>query len=202
MKNFSIIDAVCNEGGDAYHFDANMARTGTARIGHFVKLSFPSANKELKPDVLVTNPENPDAKDSIVAVIESIQWMSGSNNEIFVAGRVSSQNKAILHEGLCSLGECADVEAEFVIYDFDHDERKYFKHFHTFKKPINLVISQVYIRQEPDTYKIKTPMNFQFDITLIPKKDAEEQKVGFSFRSNGTQFSRQLGGSLLEPIQV
>jgi hypothetical protein len=197
-KYLTIINADC-ESNDAYHFDASTARTSITRIGHLVKLSFPSAKKELKSDISVCNPENPDVKDAIVAVIERVFWEGGSDDEIELSGRVSAQNKAILQEALASLDENADVEAEFVIYDYDHHARKHFKRLHTFKKPIKLVIKQdrrAQISEEPDTYKVKNPMNFIFEITLKPKSGVEDQKMGFAFRSSGTQFTRQLSSPL------
>lgn len=193
-KYYSVINADCHEIEDAYHFDGS-----TARIGHLVKLSFPSVKKELKSDISVCNPQAPEVKDPIVAVIDRISWEGGSHDPLEFNARVSFQNKAILQEALASLTDNAEVEAELIVYEYDHHAKQYFKRLHTFNKPVKLVISEdtrVYIDEDADTYKIKKPINYMFNISLSPKSGVEAQKVGFAFSFNGTQFTRLIGESL------
>lgn len=190
---FTNIDANCNDEGEAFQVDAKT----TARIGHIVQLSFPGTNKELKRDYSLTNPETRAVKDDVVAIIDSISWQGGANDNIRILGRVSPQNKAILQEVFSSMTDNVDMEVAFVIYEYDYTAEKYFKRLHTFNKPVKLVIapeSKVYIEEDPNNYKMKKPVNFTFQIEFMPKSGVADQKLGFAFSSSGTQFSRQLEG--------
>lgn len=189
---FINIQATCNEEGAAYHFDA----TTTSRIGHLVKLSFPGINKELNRDLSLSNPETLEVKDDVAAVINYICWEGGPNDPIRINGRVSPQNKATLQEAFSSMAENVDMEAEFVIYDYDYTAGKYFKRLHTFNKTLKLTIdprSRVDIEEDPSIFKGKKPVNFLFEISFSPQNGVADQKLGFAFSSSGTQFSRQLG---------
>lgn len=189
-KGITVIEAKCNEHGEAYYFN-----NGTARIGHITKLSFPSLGIELKPDTSIHNPENPETKNTVVGVLNYINWKGGSQDSLIVESRVSYQNKAAVQEALSLTTQTPDVDIELVVYEYDPHAEKYFKRLHTFNKPVKFVLSddiKAWVDEEPDTYTIKKPINYLLTLSLAPKTEIPEQKIGFAFRAEGIQFAREL----------
>lgn len=191
-SHLPIISTYSSEDAEAaYHYRDDC----TQRIGHLLKFSFPSLNQALKLDTQVWDPQDPAKKVDVAAVIDGVRWDGAPNDPIEFSIRVSFQNKAILQEAFASLPENGEIEAEWVVYDYDHQDEKYFKRFYTYKKPIKFVItedSKIYLDERPD-YRVKKPTNFELSISLTPKSGIDDQHLYFAFR-NGACFSRQVGG--------
>lgn len=193
VSNYFVIVDPYGEFGNPYYNSGSHER-----LGHIIKLSFPSLNKELKVDSQVWDPENPDKTINVVAAIRNLRWDGGATDSFDFQGRLSPYNKAVLKEALSALPENGAIEVEFVVYEYDLQANRYFKHLHTYKKPIQCTItdrSRATFESEPDDRYIKHPTNFIFEISLTPKNDVKDQNVGFAFRANGTQFSRHIGAS-------
>lgn len=200
-KYFQLINVECND-VDAYDFDPRtVGLDRPKRIGHLVKMSFPSVQKELVADLSLSNPEKPEVKDSVVGVLKTMRWEGNPNDPLSFDARVSFQNHAIMQEALSSITGNPEIEVEFVIYDFDYDKNKYFKRFYTLKTPLKFSVeegSKIYIREDLDYY-CKKPINFSFEVSLQPKNGIKNQKVGFAFSSTGPKSTRPMGSEVQNP---
>lgn len=169
------------------------------RIGHLVKLSFPDAHKELKPDYSLSNPETRDHKDAVAGIIEYIQWLGGPNDSIRVTFQVSFQNKALLQEVFSSMEDNVDMEVAFVIYEYDYAAEKYFKRLHTFNKQLKCMAKpgdSIYLEEGLIYFGegSRNTVSFRFGIDFMPQSGVVDQKLGFAFSSGGTQLSKRLEG--------
>ena len=165
------------------------------KIGQMLKFTFPSLSKELVADLPAFDPEDFSRQFKVVGAIEYIEWDGGANDEIILTFNISQRNKALLQEALNSVTQQIDIEAGWVIYDYEYLENKYFKRLYTDKKPLNLLIgnqAQVYIAEDPSR-TFEGPMTFMSTISLIPNCDAGEQNLYFAFSPSGTKFSQQIG---------
>jgi hypothetical protein len=196
-KCFKIIDFECNV-KKAYHYNEislenDSYKDSFKKIGHVLTLSFPEIHKELKSDISAANPENPQTKFSIVGVIECIRWEGNAGDSIEIHGRFSANNKAVIQEAFC-LAECPTIEMSWIVYDFDYDEKKYFKRFYTVKQPLKLSVAQgnsLSIDEEYDL-NLQIPINFRVRFSLTPDDKDKDQKLGYAFRAGGTQFTQNV----------
>lgn len=182
-----IISANCDT-DDAYNFN----NSTKSRIGHLLKLLFPAAQRELKPDIVVSNPENPTVKNTVVGIFNTITWAGASTDPIEAEFKITFQNKAMVQEILCLFPDNNEIEAEWVIYEYDYQQKKYFKRFYTYQKPLQFKISP----QTPITFnenewqwrKENEPVDFSFHAFLYPKTTNPDQNLAYAFSANGTQF--------------
>lgn len=196
-KYFTLIEAGCND-KEAFDFDPHTCGldSRTRRIGHLIRFSFPAVQRAMVQDLILTNPENPEVKDPAIGAIEYIRWEGGPSDPMDLAAKISFQNKAILQEVLSSTNE-TEIEAEFVVYDYDYNKKTYFKRFYTVKSPIKFSISEssrVRFDEEPD-YNVKKPIVFSLQVCLAPRNGIKDQEVGFAFSSTGPKFTREVGES-------
>lgn len=188
-KHFESIDSRCDAKA-AYNFVLGT----TVKIGHLLKLSFSNAGKDLEADTSVPNPMDPEAKVKVAGVFDFIAWQGGPTDPTNFTFRVSPKNKATLQEALSSLTGGSEVEIEYVIYDYDYTQKKYFKHFHTDEKKIKGVITKgtkITINNEPDRV-IQQPLNFQVSGSLTAKSEGEEQEVSIAYTLS-SPFTRRVG---------
>lgn len=180
------------DGINAYNFNINYRLP----LGYVLKMTFTGSGTTLEPDTEIADPEDPDQKVKVVAVIdEQVYWQGGPTDPIEFSGRLSGKNKAKLRNCVNSLTGGADVEASWVLVDYDTTGKKYFKKFHTDGKEVKLVITngtKVDVSDIPNT-DIKQPVNYTFRISLTAKGDAGKQELCCA-EDIDHKVTRQLGG--------
>lgn len=194
---FKNIEVCCNS-KKAYQFDlaSSEPSSNVKRIGHLITLAFPSANKELMPDLVLANPETPQVKNKAAGVIERIAWAGGSDDQVEISCRLSFQNKRIFQEVLSTWKGDEDLRAEWIIYDYDVDQKKYFKRFYTCEEPVMLGIAEntrIWITEDADDF-VQDPVNFILEASLTPRRTSKKQLLGFAFGADGLQFTQHVGG--------
>ncbi len=195
-KYLRLIQANCSD-TDVFDFDPTNPKwdSRSKKIGHLIRFSFPSAQKEMVQDLSLRNPERPEVTDLAVGVINYIGWDGAPGDQVELGTRISFQNKAILQEALLSLtNEMPIIEAQFVIYDYDFHAKSFFKRFYTIKDPIKFIIPDgrpVDLSEDPEYDK--KPTLFYFGGILAPI--GENQKVGYAFSATGPKFTREIGES-------
>lgn len=187
-KYMSVIEAYC-DASETFNFQDDSEK----RVGHITQLVFPSLNKALIPDLSLYNPTSTDKREMVSAAIDSLRWEGASGDPVEIRGYISAQNKALLQEILISVTESIEIELGLIIYEYDFDEKKYFKRFYINKGSVQLVLSEIQVADD-SSYHIKKPRVFEFRMTLVSKENAPAQEVGFAFCAKGTQFTRQIGG--------
>src|SRR3990167_9848317 len=173
-KPHTMINSNCKAQA-AYNF--NIANK--EKVGHLLSLAFTTSGKELVADVPLSDPENPDNEVKVVGVIEGLKWEGGNTDPINIAGRLSPKNRGLLLEALSATGGGVDLEAEWVLYEYDHKEKKYFQKFHTDKKKIKMVLTEdtkVHIADDPDTI-VQQPVNYTFEMSWTGKSEAGVQTL-------------------------
>lgn len=160
-------------------------------VGYITKLTI--NGKEIEPDIKVNDPENSENSLFIPLLIQEIVWNGKPYDCIFLTGIISFNAKASILEAICSSKENPKIEMKFVIYEIDHDARKFFPFFQTGKDPITLTFSPSYqldIRTESDRYNRSIdPSYFIFSVPLTPPIGFKDQFLNVAFRSNGESFS-------------
>jgi hypothetical protein len=183
------VDRYCNvERGYFFHVD----QESEMAIGHLRSLSFPSAKISLKNDILVTNAEDPTIQEQVCGVLSYIQWNPESN--LRLEGNISFQNKALLCEAISSSLSEITLSAEFVVYDYDYQQNKYFKHFYS-EIPLQLIInrdSRFDLRHEKDP-NMNATISFYFMFSALSPATNQIQKLTMSYRANGKHFIREIG---------
>lgn len=180
-KPHTMINSNCKAQA-AYNF--NIANK--EKVGHLLSLSFTTSGKELVADVPLLDPENPDNEVKVVAVLEGLKWEGGNTDPINIAGRLSPKNRGLLLQALAATGGGVDLEAEWVLYEYDHDKNKYFQKFHTDKKKITMVLTEdtkVELADDPDTI-VQQPVNYTFEMSWTGKSKAGAQALGIGLSAD------------------
>lgn len=186
---FKIIDAECNA-KDTYDFTI----TRTSRVGHITAISFTNSGKTLEADTEVCDPESPDGKIKVVAVVDHVKWNGGPTDPVEFAARLAPTGKTLMQEALSSLTGGTEVDMTWVIYEYDHKAKKYFQRFHTDGKPVKLVITKgtsVNVSEDSDMV-IQQPTNYSFDGSFTAKNEGGKQELCCAFNATN-KFSREIG---------
>lgn len=180
------------DGKNAYNFNINYRLP----LGYITQLDFTGSGTKLTADTEIADPENPDQKVKVLGVMDGlICWEGGPADSIEIIFRVSSKNKAIIRNCVTSLTGGADVDAAWVLTDYDSEGKKYFKKFHTDGKAVKLVITngtKVDVNEIPNTDVIQ-PQNYTVAISLTAKGEAGKQEL-FCAEDISHKVTRQLGG--------
>src|SRR3989338_4828706 len=159
----------------AYNFlDGHSSRT---------RVSFTELGHILVPDLIICDPTHPDNQVSVAGVVDSISWCDGPIDPVSLEFRVSSINRVCLQSSLTS-ASMAKVETSWVIYDYDHAEKRYFGCFHTDDVNIKAVIAkdaQVLIQTASDMISQQPCFSVITSLSLINEID---QMLMFGIDSN------------------
>ncbi len=162
----------------------NFQKDAQTPVGHINKLKV--AGKQLAADMAVTNPENVTGdKVKVVGVVSSMFWMGGFADPIQFSCQVSNPNKKTL--ALLAHQEMANTMVEFVftIYDYDPDEKKYYKCFHSNDAVLKgLVLKSggqlsIYIDMD-QAAEVVSPKNFTMNLGVMPEDLEQETHMAMS----------------------
>jgi hypothetical protein len=174
---------------NAYKFNI----TNRAILGYIETMSFESGAK-MTPDITVKDPENPDQDKKVVAVLDTIQWVGGPTDSVYIKGRFSFENKGVFKSSVTSLKGGADISIAWCVEAYDGPKKIYFKMFHTGEKEVKTVITDGTETKVKDVKSsdISDPENFEFEMTLTAKSGTEEQELCCA-TSAELKFSRRFG---------
>jgi hypothetical protein len=162
----------------------NFQKDQQTPVGHINKLKI--AGKELAADMAVTNPEAVAGdKVKVVGVVSGVFWGGGYADPIQFNCQVSNPNKKTL--ALLAHQEMANTMVEFVftIYDYDPDEKKYYKCFHSNDAVLKgLVLKSggalsIHIDMEQSA-EVVSPKNFSMDLGVMPEDLEQETHMAMS----------------------
>jgi len=162
----------------------NFQKDAQTPVGHINKLKV--AGKQLAADMAVTNPENVTGdKVKVVGVVSSMFWKGGFADSIQFSCQVSNPNKKTL--ALLAHQEMANTMVEFVftIYDYDPDEKKYYKCFHSNDAVLKgLVLKSggqlsIYIDMD-QAAEVVSPKNFTMNLGVMPEDLEQETHMAMS----------------------
>jgi hypothetical protein len=162
----------------------NFQKDQQTPVGHINKLKV--AGKELAADMAVTNAENVTGdKVKVVGVVSGIYWAGGYADSIEFSCQVSNPNKKTL--ALLAQMEMANTMVEFVftIYDYDPDEKKYYKCFHSNDVALKGLVKksggELSIRIDMDqSEEVMSPKNFTMTLGIMPEDLEQETHMAMS----------------------
>jgi hypothetical protein len=162
----------------------NFQKDVQTSVGHINKLKV--SNKKLAEDIAITDPENVTGDPvKVVGVVSGMYWQGGYAEPIQFGCQVSNANKLTL--AVLSHSEMSDttVEVSFTIYDYDPDEKKYYKCFHTdgavLKGLVEKSGGELNISIETDqSMEVMSPKNFAFALGVMPEDEAQEAHLAMS----------------------
>ncbi len=163
-------------------------------VGHLNSLTI--GDKELAADMAVTDPEDVASRINVVGVLSSISWEGGYADPIYISAQISTTNKKEVTLLTQMEMSATTTEFEFTTYDYDQQEKMYFKCFHCDGTPLNGLIAKSGGRLElhisPDqSFEITTPANYALDIGIMPaEQEAQAIHIGIDV---GAKFAKEWG---------
>ncbi len=187
---FQLINIECEE--DCHHF-----QSGKMSLGYILKLTV--NGQKIEDYMQISDPQNPEKKLDVVALIRDMQWNGQPKNPLGISGKLSPSVRASLLEALCSSNEAPKIEIEWVIYSYDFNERKYFRNFHTGEQPIilTLLVNSFNTNSGYDRDHV-SPFKFLFYGDFTPPVGYEDQNLYVAFKSDGKTFSFPIKSCELE----
>lgn len=156
----------------------NFQKDAQITVGHINKLTI--GDKELAVDQEVTNPEDiTGGPVKVFGVASSMYWEGGYADPLTFSCQVSNANKkelvVLAHSELSN----TTVKLDFTIYDYDPDEKKYYKAFHCNETELEGLIlkegGQLNINIENEqSQEVVSPKNFAFYLGVMPEDKQQE----------------------------
>ncbi|MGI0119067.1 MULTISPECIES: hypothetical protein [Zooshikella] len=179
----------------------NFQKDSQRLVGHINSLTI--GGTKFKADFSVMDPTNisdEGGKVKVVGVVSSIYWNGGFADPVSFCCNLSTTNKqeaAVLQHTKLSN---TNVEMAFTIYEYDPNEKVFFKSFHTNDQPVKGLVNksggELNVSVDMDESSIVTsPKNFAFYLGVMPKD--EEQDIHMAV-SNKSKFVKKWGVSVGE----
>ena len=153
-------------------------------VGHISKLKI--GEKDMDVDLAVTNPEDlPGDKIKVVGILSDIYWEGGFAQPIQFSCQVSNANKKTLAILTNTEMSNTTVEFAFEIYDYDPDEKKYYKAFHTDGAAMKGLVEKsggslsIAISMD-QSMEVMSPNNFTLTLGVMPEDTEQETHLAFS----------------------
>jgi hypothetical protein len=127
----------------------------------------------LTDDLVITDPENPDATISVVGVMSSILWEGGYADPIGLGAQVGTMNKnslsSLLHMDIAN----TNVEFEFTVYQYDREQRVYYKAFHSDDTIVEGILNksggelELHL-DDAQNDEVQQPQNYALELGIAP----------------------------------
>ncbi|CAH9052547.1 hypothetical protein PSECIP111951_00643 [Pseudoalteromonas holothuriae] len=157
-------------------------------IGHLSELEIFSDDKgKFKMDMAVSNPTkvggDEETKEKVVGVISNIFWMGGHADPIYIACRISTENKTtavILKHTILS---DTKVKFKFTVYDYDPKDKIFYPCFYcddSFEGLVANAFGDLEFGVNMDAAgDIDSPKNYDFYIGIMPSEVAQKVNIAF-----------------------
>jgi hypothetical protein len=162
----------------------NFVKDAQDKVGHITAVKI--GDKELAVDLTVTNPEELSGdKVKVVGVVSSINWQGGYADSMICSCQVSNANKKDLGVMVHSDLSNTKVEFKFNIYEYDPEDKKYFKCFHTDDAVLNGLVEKqggqlsIAIADE-ENQEVVSPLNYEMNLGVMPEDTEQETHIAFS----------------------
>ncbi len=172
----------------------NFNRDAQGRVGHINSLMI--ADAELAADFSVIDPEAVSGDPvKVVAIVRDFAWNGGAVDGLQFGMQISSENKikiaTLLHQTMSN----TTVTVNFTVYDYDRDEKKFFKALHTDGTALNCLVQLegdqlvLFLADDPDG-EVEQPRNFSLQLGVMP--DETQQEIHYAI-SISDKFVKQFG---------
>jgi len=144
--------------------------------GYIYKWVFDSG-EELTADLTVPNPENPDSKIKVVAVLDKQQfWEGGRTDTKFIRGRISEDNRSMLKTTMLSQKGSAEQKISLKIYRYNTKGKVYYEYLGYEDAPVVFAQNEERDVEAKACDDVRQPPNHSFVVAFTPKGDAPEHE--------------------------
>lgn len=173
----------------------NFKKDKQAPVGYITKLKI--GDLVIKADLeTIKDPETPDKalKDKVVGVLNHYLWETGVTDAMYFSGQITTANKQELSAKLLGVMSNVEVLFQYVVYEYDPLQKKYFKSNFVDKEMKGLLEKNgdelnVAVADDPST-EVQEPKNFTIQIGIKPQ--SLEQSVNIATAS-GKNIVKQWG---------
>jgi hypothetical protein len=171
----------------------NFEKDNQAQVGHITSLKI--GDKEFKSDISVTDPEDVSKTVKIFGVMTQIYWAGGYADPVEMVGNISTDNKNVVATLLHKAMSNTEVEVGFTVYDYDPQQKKFFKCFHTNEVKLRCLVyksgGQLAMDLDPEqSTEVVSPKNYSFRLGAMPQDEAQEIHLAVSVSD---KFVKQFG---------
>jgi hypothetical protein len=155
----------------------NYQKDDQSSVGHITSLKI--ADKELKADLKLTDPEDITKELDAVGAVTSAFWEGGFVEPLQLTFNVSVTNKnmlvVLLHSDMSSIA----VLLEYVIWEYDPEKKQMFKCFHSNAAKLECLLQvsgnerQIYLSEEQGM-EVEQPQNYQVVLSIVPEDKKQE----------------------------
>jgi hypothetical protein len=163
----------------------NFDKTMQSIVGHINSMKI--GDTELDADLGITDPTDlAGDKIKVVGILSGIGWQGGFAQGINISAQIGNKNqKAITLLQHADLSNTA-VEFKFTTYAYDPEKKVYYKCFHANDTVLKGLVEKdasggLGLSIDPDqSTEVMSPMNFFFDIGIMPEDTEQEIHVAVS----------------------
>ena len=171
----------------------NFEKDSQELVGHINSLKI--GDKEMKSDFTVTDPEDVSKTVKVFGVMSSIFWLGGYADPVQFACQVSTENKNIIATLLHKSMSNTEVELEFTVYDYDPQQKKFYKCFHTNAVKLKCLIhksgGELEMQLDSDqSQEVVSPKNYAFMLGAMPQDESQQIHLAVSVSD---KFVKQYG---------
>lgn len=136
---------------------------------------------ELASGIEIKDPEDPANKIPVFGVLNAIYWEGRPTDPVQIHCQINTDNKNLIAQMVHGTWTNTEVEIGFTVYDYDPDEKKYYKCLHTNEEALRCLVfktgsGELQIGVESDqSQEVMSPKNFTFSLAFVPQDDEEQQ---------------------------
>ena len=171
----------------------NFEKDSQELVGHITSLKI--GDKEFKSDFSVTDPEDVTKAVKVFGVMTQIYWAGGYADPVELACNISTDNKNVVATLLHKSMSNTEVELGFTVYDYDPQQKKYFKCFHTNDVKLKCLVykrgGELAMNLDMDQgMEVVSPKNYAFHLGAMPQDENQEIHLAVSVSD---KFVKQFG---------
>lgn len=168
----------------------HLKRQDRATVGFVYALSFKASSPvKLATDLSLLSPEDPNKKDSVVAVIEDVSWDRNALGALELKARFTEDNIGLLSDTLTNFGDSQPIiQLGFAVWKFHNKENTYYPMIGTDSKGRKEVTAKLASEPIPGTelpYEISriedpyitNPANFVATIRIEPHPASSNEVI-------------------------
>jgi hypothetical protein len=154
----------------------SMTTQDKANAGYVTEWSFASGTK-LEPDLSVPDPESPDKKIKVVAVLDLRQfWEGGRTKPKQIQGRVSDKNRSKLKNAMHASSGGTEQKLSMKVVRYNEEGKVYYEHFaYEGAECVFTPDAPCDVKSEACT-DVPQPPNYPFNVSLTPRGSAPEHE--------------------------
>ena len=166
----------------------NFKKDSQGPVGFVTKLNI--GGTDIKADLTTCkDPTSPDTDVKAVMVLDGYSWDTGVTDPLGFTGRISVDNKQIVAGLLLGTLTNTEVKAEFALYEYDPQKKKYFKSAYNNEELSALIAKQgdsdlsIFVADDP-AGEVQSPINYAMTIDITPQEKQQSISLATGDQQN------------------